>query len=110
MLYVRRKTDRLREPPFAIASLQEGQFQMGKRKPLGFRREDAYFGGRPEGSLGALALAHGNFEVAEDQRATVGKEGDIVRQHSILKLQNQTHVFGLFSAYGGSSAGVQTRG
>ena len=77
---------------------------------MGFRREAASLGGKPEESLGAVALAHGNLELANNERATVGKESDIVRQHSILKVQNQTHAFGLFSAYGGRSARIETRG
>ncbi len=81
---------------------------------MGFRRDDGCLSGSPagslEGSLGAVALAHQNLELANDERATVGKEGDIVRQHSILKVQNQTHAFGLFSAYGGICARIETRG
>ena len=59
-----------------------------------------------EGSLGVVALAHRNFQLANDERATVGKEGEFVRQHSIVKMQNQPHALGLFSAYGGSSVGI----
>jgi len=42
---------------------------MGGRKPVGFRRDDAYLGGRPEGSLGAVALTYGDFELAGDEHA-----------------------------------------
>jgi len=62
---------------------------MGGRKPRGIRRDDAYLGGRPEGSLGDMALTYGNFELPNDERATVGKASR--RPKPIAMARHNTH-------------------